>query len=413
MEGVILFADDHVFEVDRHENRLFVKLNNTDGISILPINNLNVLEKTISSVSTYRAIILDWNFERIDVAELDLEGVSISDENPMQIISESPLYCLIYIYSEKVISTEIQDSLKIIYGDKIQFRQKVSALDQIDDEVSKIVSEIKLFQESNSHMAVPYEWSRAINKSSQLIFSELEKSDKFWIKELFYSSVLKADKSTGQPLKVEMDPSVEVVNLFQNILNERLIQNEDLRNAISKYSVEHFQKEVDSKAILSLYSNLYYTQTLDTDVVMTGDIYKLSENCFGAIISPECDISKLIRKNEMVDFLCFSLESFSKLSDFCNSDEDKKRAYNQEISAIHLLPAFTFDEDNIGTALIDFRFGLRQINGKYLEDNKADRKLKLNSPYIQQLRQRYLSYVGRVGVPAIPDSLKFIESPQK
>jgi hypothetical protein len=38
--------------------------------------------------------------------------------------------------------------------------------------------------------------------------------------------------------------------------------------------------------------------------------------------------------------------------------------------------------------------------------DELKREYKLNSPYIFQLRQRYLAYIGRVGVPAIPPSLK-------
>jgi len=34
---------------------------------------------------------------------------------------------------------------------------------------------------------------------------------------------------------------------------------------------------------------------------------------------------------------------------------------------------------------------------------------KLDSPYIYQLRQRHLAYIGRVGVPAIPQSLALFD----
>src|SRR5690606_42111892 len=40
MEGVILFADDHIFEAGRIENALFQKFNNEADFSILPINKI-------------------------------------------------------------------------------------------------------------------------------------------------------------------------------------------------------------------------------------------------------------------------------------------------------------------------------------------------------------------------------------
>ena len=43
---------------------------------------------------------------------------------------------------------------------------------------------------------------------------------------------------------------------------------------------------------------------------------------------------------------------------------------------------------------------------KVIDVNPENRICKLNSPYIQDLRQRYLGYKGRVGVPSFPDKLR-------
>jgi hypothetical protein len=64
MDGIILFADDHVFIDKRMENELFQRFNLEGKFSIFTINNLSILEKTVTSVSTYRALILDWNFKK-------------------------------------------------------------------------------------------------------------------------------------------------------------------------------------------------------------------------------------------------------------------------------------------------------------------------------------------------------------
>ena len=265
---------------------------------------------------------------------------------------------------------------------------------------------IKIFETANMHLKVPFVWSQAINESAQAIFLELEHADKFWIKELYYSSVRKHDKTTGEPLHVEFEPSIEVINLFQNVLSERLIQHTVLRDSIRQYSIDNFNQEANTPATTALYSKLYYTQTLPTDSVMTGDVYKLDDDCFGVIISPECDMMKLISRNEYVELLCFKSNSFQTIKSFCKSDEEIARAYNQEIPAVHLLPIFPFNIDNSNTALIDFRFSLNLVKGKYLISNYQNRNIKVNSPYIQQLRQRYLAYIGRVGVPSIPSSLR-------
>lgn len=404
MEGVILFADDHIFEAGRIENALFQKFNNEADFSILPINNLNNLEKTVTSISTYKALILDWNFER-KIEGTEEDGLVIPDETPLEFLKSNKVYSLVYVYSQANISQEVKDELQSLYPGKIFFETK-NAVNEANVEYDKIIAGINQFDIDNKHLNVPFIWSQAINKSSQEIFSELESSDKFWIKELYYSSVRKFDKQNGVPTSVEFEPSIEVINLFQNILSERLIQDNILREAIKTYSVENFKETPTTSSIAGLYSKLYYTQTLQTDSVMTGDIYKLAEDCFGVIISPECDMMKLISKNELIELLCFTSKSFETINSFCKTEDEIKRAYNQEIAAVHLLPIFPFDDNTRSTALIDFRFSLKLMKAKYFDENVQNRKIKINSPYIQQLRQRYLAYVGRVGVPSIPQSLR-------
>lgn len=404
MEGVILFADDHVFDSERIENKLFHKFNTDENFTVLPINNLNSLEKAVASISTYKALILDWNFERKMDGEEE-EGIEIPDENPYDFLKSKKIYSLVYVYSQNEVSPGIKKELEQIYPGKIFFNIKENT-NEPEDEYQKILKGISLFEFENSHLTIPFVWSQAINQSAQTIFAELEGTDKYWIKELYYSSVRKYDKTSGEPTSVEIEPSIEVLNLFQNILSERLIQDNYLRSSIKEYSVKNFQQDLNADSIKKLYSKLYYTQTLSTDSIMTGDVYKFDDGVFGVIISPECDMMKLISKNDFIELLCFSAKSFETIKSFCKTEEEIKRAYNQEISAIHLLPIFPFSTENSNTALIDFRFSLKLFNAKELADNNQNRSIKINSPYIQQLRQRYLAYIGRVGVPAIPQSLR-------
>lgn len=404
MEGVILFADDHIFDSQRLENKLFNKFNNDGSFSILPINNLTILEKTVSSISTYKALILDWNFQR----ESNEEGVEIPDENPFEFLKGNRLYSLIYIYSQAAIEEAKRTELQALYPGKIFFETK-DPRNEVDTEFNKIIEGIKAFEESNKHLSVPFIWSKSINQSAQSIFSDLEVADKYWIKELYYSSVRKFDKDSGEAKEVEIEPTIEVINLFQNLLTERLIQKTELIDSIKKYAIENYQQTPEAASITNLYSRLYYTNTFETDPVMTGDIFQIDANIFGVIISPECDMMKLVKKDEMVDLLCFAPNDFKKIDDFCKNEDEIKRAYNQEIAALHLLPIFPFTDTIKATGLIDFRFSMKQVKGKFLESIKANRRIKINTPYIQQLRQRYLSYIGRVGVPAIPNSLRAIK----
>lgn len=211
MEGIILYADDHVFDNNQFVNKLFNKFNSDGNFSILPIDNLNVLERTVSSISTFKAIILDWNFKKVISAEDQELGIMAPDENPLEFLKNKTIYSLIYIYSQEDLSPTIKDELNALYPDKIFFDKKNIESD-LDTEFNKITKGIKDFEDKNGHLAVPFVWGKAINEASQKIFSELESADKFWIKELFYSSARGVDKS-GVPKAVEVEPTIEVINL--------------------------------------------------------------------------------------------------------------------------------------------------------------------------------------------------------
>lgn len=388
MEGIILFADDHIFETTRLENQLFSKLNLETGFPILPIDNLTVLERTVSSISTYRALILDWNFKN----KSGEEGVVLPDENPLEIITRNKIYSLIYVYSENEIGPEIKAQLEIAYPNKIYFEKKVNDVKELDTEFKKIVDGIKKFEANNQHLKTPFIWSQAINTSVQTIFNELEKADPNWIKEIY--STAKVDG---------VEPNTEVIGVFQNLLNESIIQNGNLTKSLAASAaltdVPVANKE---ESLAKLYNRIYYTQLLKEAPIMTGDIFKFSDDEFAIVITPECDVNT--KSGIALEFLIFS----KKVSAEFIADRKKKadnKFFNNDTISRHILASFPFEVNTFNlTALIDFKQAFAVIPVANFKNNRTD--YKLNSPYIYQLRQRYLSFIGRVGVPAMPPSLK-------
>lgn len=125
MNGVILFADDHIFDLDRPEHKLFRKFNSEGVFSILPIESLTILEKTVSSISTYRALILDWNFKReVDDTDEDMTNVKIPDDNPLEFLQTNEIFSLIYIYSQEEIPVDVRKELESAFPGKIFFEKK-------------------------------------------------------------------------------------------------------------------------------------------------------------------------------------------------------------------------------------------------------------------------------------------------
>lgn len=387
MEGVILFADDHVFHSDRMENALFQKFNAEGKFSILPIDNLSILEKTVSSVSTYRAIILDWNFKQ-DSGE---EGVSIPDATPFNFLKNNKIFSLIYVYSQAEISPDEKAELEGLYPNKIFFAAKETDK-SIDVEHKKISDGIEGFEKANQHLTTPFIWSQAINTSVQTIFNELESADPNWIKEIYSTA-----KSDGA------EPNAEVIGVFQNLLNESIIQNNNLTKSLAtSAALTDVPVANKDESSAKLYNRIYYTQLLKESPIMTGDIFKFSDDEFAILITPECDVNA--KKETCLDFLKFTKsESAAFIADRKKKNDTK--IYNNDTISRHILPSFPFEKDVYNlSANIDFKQAFIVKEKASFENNRAD--FKLNSPYIYQLRQRYLAFIGRVGVPAIPPSLK-------
>lgn len=404
MDGVIIFADNNVFKQDSYENALFSKLRSDETFSVLPVDSINNLGKALKTMSTFKALILDWNFEQeLDAEDLS-EGIRLPSSNPQGLLNDIDIYSLIYVYSQAEISEATKGQLVNKFKDKIKFRTK-KELKAIDDEYNSIKRDLDDFENQHKHMEIPFIWSQTINQSVQTIFQELEDANPDWIKEIRDSA--KADGS---------EPTSEIIEIFHNLLNESLIQNKTLREELDKYDcTEQVQKEENTA---KLYRRIFYSILTKDAPIMTGDIFKFDDNNYGILITPECEVSK--RKDSSLEFLIFSQNdmneylrtnnSYKRNEDKYEDFKDKRKEtilkiFNNENLTSHILPSFPFSEDvTKESAVINFKsaFAIKdkaQYNGKRIG-------YKLNAPYIHQLRQRYIAFFGRYGVPAIPNSLK-------
>ncbi len=403
MDGVVLFADNRIF-LEGKENELFKLFLHDPDFSVLPIDSLGCLEGTIKSASTFRACIIDWDFENTMLEDEDFVGVVHPQRTPMSILMENNLYTLVYIYSEKELPEDERANLHNKYGKKIQFRNKS---EDVQSEYENILNDIKLFETDNVHMTVPFMWSQSINQSAQKIFNELESANSFWIKEI--RDTAKADGG---------DATSEVIDVFNNLLNEDLIQNSKLRSLLDSFECNDEDMLEDNTA--KLYRRIYYSNIADKSPVMTGDIFKFDDDNYGILITPECEIADCNKEKAKVyyDFLMISKTASTKYQEekqksFAkneNAAKSAKEIFNNGVVSRHILISFPFEEkifNQIG--LIDFNTALRtmpKISGNETSILAVRTNFKLNAPYIYQLRQRFVSYFGKYGVPAIPVSLR-------
>lgn len=401
MDGVVVFADNNVLDSDSFENKLFNKLRKNSSFSILPVCSICDLESTIKATSTFKAIILDWNFknEVIEFGE-ELYGAKLPDKTPEHFLDVADIYSLIYIYSENELGTEVKHKLQERYHGKIRFKKKTP--DALDDDVTSIIKDIVDFENENAHMRVPFIWSHAINQSVQKIFFELEAANPYWVKEIRDTIV-----SDGG------EPTSEIINLFHHILSESLVQNKDLRDALDSYNCIETGVEVN---VAKLYRRIYYSQITEDSPLMTGDLFEFDNEIYGILITPECEVKKresldfLIFKKNEIDVFLFKNNSYKRGEEDYSSFSSKKKEnirkiFNNEELSVHILPSFPFSEHTYNvSAYINFKdaFSIKK------KDEYSGKRIlyKLNAPYIHQLRQRYIAFFGKYGVPAIPLGLR-------
>lgn len=397
MDGVIIFADNKVFDAGSFENKLFSKLRSDSTLSVLPVDTIENLEKVLKTMSTFKALILDWNFEPEMIDEDELGGARIPNPNPKTLLRDIDIYSLVYIYSQAEIPQDDKTFLIHKFNEKIKFRSKGS-IETIADEYTSIKSEIDTFERDHAHMEVPFIWSHTINQSVQTIFYELESANPNWIKEIRDSA-----KSDGG------DSTSEIIEIFHNVLNESLIQNKSLRKALDEYDCA--EQAINEENTAKLYRRIFYSKLTEDAPIMTGDIFKFDDNLYGILISPECDLSD----KEAYEFLIVKKDYSKQYQDdkkkkYIKSPKDVKKIFNNGVISKHILPSFPFNEQQYcDIAVIDFCTALKVYNktGENYECiNDMRSQYKLNSPYIHQLRQRFVASLGRYGVPAIPESLR-------
>lgn len=403
MNGVVLFADNRIF-CQGKENDLFNLFLSNPEFSVLPIDSLGCLESVIKSASTFRACIIDWDFENSEVKDEDFKGLDLPQRTPMSLLMENSLYTLVYLYSEKEIPENEKTYLQNKYGNKIHFKTKN---EDAKSEYEIILNDIQSFEANNTHMTIPFIWSQSINQSAQRIFNELESANAFWIKEIKNTALADGGDATS-----------EVIDVFNNLLNEDLIQNKTLRSLLDAFDCNEKNKQEDNTA--RLYRRIYYSKIVDGTPIMTGDVFKFDEDLYGILITPECEIAdkNKEKEKEYYDFLIISKKASlkyqedkqKKFSKDANGAKNVKEIFNNGVISRHVLISFPFEEglcNQIG--LVDFNTALRTMpkignNKTSIMDIRTN--FKLNAPYIHQLRQRFVSYFGKYGVPAIPDSLR-------
>ncbi|HKO43796.1 MAG TPA: hypothetical protein VJU84_11020 [Pyrinomonadaceae bacterium] len=429
MDGVILFVDDKIDtyrveddEIKRSlENELFDELRK--NYPVLGVRNLDLAQEAIRSIGSFKAIILDWVFDNkeslLEAGEDRklVRGVDVSRDgaDTLEFLKNNEFYSLIYVFSNEEVNKRFGRELRKKFQRRIKFRKKGKSKHQAE----KIAKDISAWNEQNQNLKIPNIWTKTINQSVQKIFLELANADEDWIRELG-----KTAKDDG------VGAEIFIIEILQYLLAESLIQDTILIDSIRKQIESErppnaVQPQADDKSVARLFRRIFYTKLDEGAPVMTGDICKLRRDKYGIIVTPECDIKDVVKDpSKTFELLTFSKDSFDSFLLLQMNDNYEKRLYqqwkdtnkgreklkklrtrfNNGESKYHILPSFPFASKVLNDSVaIDLSAGCERFSHKAI---KNSRSFKLNAPFIQQLRQRYISHLGRVGTPSLPQGLR-------
>ena len=430
MDGVILFVDDKVHhcyrEGDKYkrspENALFEALR--QDFPVLGIHNLNLAERAIKSIGSFSVIILDWVFDEKEAFgpgdDEAIKYVRGPEDRTLRFLEDNEFYSLVYVYSTEDVEAQFGARLRERFGERIRFQKK-----PLSHPAKDIVDAIKEWQERNQNLSIPLAWTATINHSIQRVFSELAVADPNWLRDLAASA---KEDSVSQDLFI--------IEILQSLLLENIIQDADLRESITTYLASQEALEAvptNEQSIARLFNRLFYTRLIEEAPIMTGDICQISETKFGVIISPECDIRRIEAENSnSFELLVFETGGFNRYITKVRATldngkeqnftrvryatweqgndsqkaklEELRKIFNQNEQRFHILPSFPMLGPLNQSVVIEFSLGRELHTSEQVKGYK--RAYKLNSPFLEQLRQRYLAYLGRIGVPGLPTILR-------
>ncbi|MCK4358470.1 MAG: hypothetical protein KAW92_06960 [Candidatus Cloacimonetes bacterium] len=381
-KGPVVVIDNEIGK-DKNINDIISKIEDK-GLPILKYTNISKADREIGNIGFLNFIILDW---RLDPSEAPL-GVSIGDElkehlikkkivfiNKLKSVCFSPVFIFTNISTEGI-EEEIEKPLKennLLYSDNgknfIFIRNKQEILKNLFDDVTKWIVE-------NTHIYLSKIWLNQFLKNSNEIFWSLYEKNSNW-PNVFYKSF---EEDGENPISGLNDILFRVVRAKTNLNN---IDDKVLKRAIRDSNIDE---------IKSLYSKIMYL-TENIDDIKPGDIYKDGRKYY-INIRPECDTTK----RENIEDIDIYLIVGTKISDA----KVEKEFYNKKYGLIpkpicHILPFLD------GKNFIWFKFKNFEIK-KYSE-MKSKKICRLLPPFITHFQHQYSSFLGRYGIPKVPQEV--------
>jgi hypothetical protein len=383
-KGIALVIDDKAFPKPKEERDLVVKIIEKikhDNVPLCVYDNLAEAQKAINNFSSVSFLILDWDMQ----GQLNIESAEgiIKPSQANRVIKfieefKKVCFCPIFIFSNAGIR-DIQDKLKennLFFDDENKNFIHVQAKKDLI-KGKKLFSVINNWITDNPTNYTLKNWDIAFLNAKTDTFWHLYSKSPVWPKVMWESFT-----------EDSIDPHSNLNEIIYRLIKSRttLIKLDPKKINRRKHPINHDE-------IIDVITGMMFLdkKNIPENDIRPGDIFKKQQNYF-INIRPECDT---VIKREGYDGKIYLLKGM-KIS----TTQFKKNHYNKKYG---IIPSHTnfllfgLDGKNF------IRFNLKEILLSDLDEMKDHRICRLLPPYINDVQQQYSSYVGRFGLPRIPN----------
>jgi len=383
-KGIAVVIDDKALPKPTEEKEEIVKIIQkikADNIPLCIYTDLAEAQRAIHNLNSVNFLILDWDMQgQLDNEDAD-EIIKPSQANRViKFITEfkKNCFCPIFIFSNAGVA-DIQSSLKahsLFFDDeKKNFIHVQAKKDLIKGK--KLFSVINKWINQNPTNYTLKNWENSFAQA---------KTDSFW--HLFSKSPIWPKIMWESFTEDSVDPHSNLNDVIY-----RIVKSRTSLTVLDKKKVNRKKFKVNHDEIKDVIQGMMYIdkKNIPVNEVRPGDLFKKGGNYF-INIRPECDT---IIDRPGCDGKIYLLKG-SKLT----SEQFKKTHYNKKYGIIKSQTNFLL----YGLDSKDFvRFNLKEMLIVDYKDYSESRLCRLLPPYINDVQQQFSSYVGRSGLPRIPN----------
>jgi hypothetical protein len=383
-KGIAVVIDDKALPKPTEEKEEIVKIIQkikADNIPLCIYTDLAEAQRAIHNLNSVNFLILDWDMQGQLDNEDAVEIIKPSQANRViKFITEfkKVCFCPIFIFSNAGVA-DIQSSLKahsLFFDDeKKNFIHVQAKKDLIKGK--KLFSVINKWINENPTNYTLKNWENSFAQA---------KTDSFW--HLFSKSPVWPKVMWESFTEDSVDPHSNLNDVIY-----RLVKSRTSLTVLDKKKVNRKRFTVNHEEIKDVIQGMMYIdkKNIPANEVRPGDLFKKSGNYY-INIRPECDT---IIDRPGCDGKIYLLKG-SKVT----AEQFKKNHYNKKYGIIKSQTNFLL----YGLDGKDFvRFNLKEMLIVDYHEYAESRLCRLLQPYINDVQQQFSSYVGRFGLPRIPN----------